>query len=181
MSSRSLFIGGLSWGTTEQALHNHVAAIAPVVSVKIPKDRISGKSRGFAFVEMESEDGAQRVRAELNEVELDGRALRINEAKDEETEPCKLYVAGIPDGVSDADLLQYLAQYGSVTKVSIAYDRDTRRSRGFAFVDTTSENDSELIISGANGSEWRGSRLSVRKSRPKPIAGKRPFGHHHRG
>ncbi|MBM3227867.1 hypothetical protein FJZ27_03340 [Candidatus Peribacteria bacterium] len=167
LMSNSLFVGGISWNTTEQALSEYLSTVAPVLSVKIPTDKMSGKSRGFAFVEMQSAEDAQKVIAELNESELDGRYLRINIAREEDTEPCKLYVAGLADSVTDETLKQYLSEGGSVTGVSIVFDRDTGRSRGFAFVDTASEQDSEAIINACNGKMFEGKSILVRKSRPK--------------
>ncbi|MBM3231527.1 hypothetical protein FJZ28_04365 [Candidatus Peregrinibacteria bacterium] len=173
--SSSLFVGGLSWNTTEQALSQHLSMVAPVISVKIPTDKLSGKSRGFAFVDMQSAEDAQKVIAELNERELDGRSLRINVAREEDTEPCKLYVAGLADSVTEESLKQCLSDSGSVTGVSIVLDRDTGRSRGFAFVDTASEQDSEAIINACNGTMLDGKSILVRKSRPKTEKPRRSF------
>ncbi len=175
--SQSLFIGSLSWNTTEEALSQHISAVAPVASVKIPTDKVSGKPRGFAFVDMESEDGAQQVIAQLNEQELDGRALHISIAREQEqeTEPCKLYVAGLADSVTEDVLMDHLSSSGSVENVSIVLDRDTQQSRGFAFVDTTSEEDSDAIIEACNGSMLDGKDILVRKSRPKKEKPRRNF------
>jgi RNA recognition motif-containing protein len=175
--SHSLFIGGLSWDTTEQALAQHLSAVAPVVSVKIPKDRLTGKPRGFAFVDMQSVEGARQVIAELHERELDGRSLRIDAAREEGgTEPRKLYVAGLSDSVTEDSLRAHLASAGSVTGVSIVLDRDTGRPRGFAFVDTASEEDSESIIASCHDSMFEGKSILVRKSRPKSEKPRASFG-----
>ncbi len=174
--STSLFVGGLSWGTTEQSLHQYLSSVAPVVSVKIPTDKMTGKSRGFAFVEMQSAEGTQHIIAQLNEREFEGRALHISPARQEETEACKLYVAGLAAGVTEDMLHTHLAAAGGVAKVSIVFDRDTQQSRGFAFVDTTSEADSEAIIAATNGSMLGGATIVVRKSRPRPEQPKRRFG-----
>ncbi len=174
--SHSLFIGGLSWNTTEQALSQYLATVAPVVAVKIPTDKLNGKSRGFAFVEMQSVEDAQSVIATLNNTELDGRMLRIDMAREEtETEPCKLYVAGIADSVTEDILRDHLSSAGSITGVSIVFDRETGDSRGFAFVETASEGDSESIIAACNDSMLEGKKIMVRKSRPKVEKPRRSF------
>ncbi len=178
--SKSLFIGSVSWGTTEQDLLDHISAVAPVVSVKIPTDRFSGKAKGFAFVDMESEEGAQDVIAQLNEQELDGRSLHISIAREQqhETEPCKLYVAGLPETVTEEILIEYLSSAGAVNNVSIVFDRDTGKSRGFAFIDTATEEDSDSIIDACNNSKLEGNDILVRKSRPQKEKPNRRFNNH---
>lgn len=76
-----LFVGGISWDTTEDALKKFFEQIGEVSSAKIITDRYSGKSRGFGFVEMASEEFAKKAIDELNGKELDGRTLVVNEAR----------------------------------------------------------------------------------------------------
>ncbi|MCX6793555.1 MAG: RNA-binding protein [Candidatus Gottesmanbacteria bacterium] len=76
-----LFVGGLSWDTTDDSLRTFFATIGTVTSAKIITDKFSGKSRGFGFVEMGSDDEAKKAIAELNGKTLDGRAIVVNEAK----------------------------------------------------------------------------------------------------
>lgn len=76
-----LFVGGISWDTTEDTLKNHFAQAGTVVSAQIITDKFTGKSRGFGFVEMSSDEEAQKAIADLNGSQLDGRSLVVNEAK----------------------------------------------------------------------------------------------------
>ena len=76
-----LFVGGLSWDTTDDSLRTFFATIGTVTSAKIITDKFSGKSRGFGFVEMSTDDEARKAIAELNSKTLDGRAIVVNEAK----------------------------------------------------------------------------------------------------
>ncbi len=76
-----LFVGGLSWDTTDDSLKTFFAAAGTVTSAKIITDKFSGKSRGFGFVEMSSDDEAKKAIADLNGKTLDGRAIVVNEAK----------------------------------------------------------------------------------------------------
>ena len=75
-----LFIGNLSWQTTDTDLSNLVSAHAEVVDAKVITDRDTGRSRGFGFVTIES-DRVQDVIRALDGQELDGRAIRVNEAE----------------------------------------------------------------------------------------------------
>jgi RNA recognition motif-containing protein len=77
--AKKLYVGNLSWSTTEETLRNLFAAHGEVQSVSIITDRETGRSRGFGFVEMENADAAI---AALNETEFEGRKLRVNEAQE---------------------------------------------------------------------------------------------------
>ena len=75
-----IYVGNLSWGTSSDDLENLFAKIGTVESAQVITDRDGGRSRGFGFVEMAQTDGVRAV-AELNGQEVDGRALRVNEAQ----------------------------------------------------------------------------------------------------
>ena len=79
-----LYIGNLSFNSTEQDLEDMCGEFGTVQSAKIIEDRETGRSRGFAFVEMSSNEEAQSAIAGLNGKEIDGRALTVNEAKPRE-------------------------------------------------------------------------------------------------
>ena len=79
-----IFIGNLSFKTTEGELETLFAESGSVTSVTIIMDRFSGRSRGFGFIEMGSEEEAQAAIERLNGYEFEGRALTVNEAKPQE-------------------------------------------------------------------------------------------------
>ena len=68
---RKLFVGNLSFNTDERRLEEVFQAIGPVDSVNIVRDQMTGRARGFAFVEMQTEEGAKNAIDRLNETELD--------------------------------------------------------------------------------------------------------------
>lgn len=80
MNSR-LFVGNLSFNTTEEAVRDAFAEFGEIVEAKLVTDRDTGRSRGFAFVEMTSADAAQKAIQEMNGALLDGRPLRVNLAE----------------------------------------------------------------------------------------------------
>ncbi len=82
--AQRLFIGNLSFKTTEGELETLFAESGSVSSVTIIMDRFSGRSRGFGFIEMGSEEEAQAAIERLNGYEFEGRALTVNEAKPQE-------------------------------------------------------------------------------------------------
>jgi RNA recognition motif-containing protein len=78
---KNLFVGNLTFDTTEDSLRELFAPLGEVQQVRIMTDRDTGKSRGFAFVEMANDEDAAKAIAALNGKELGGRALTINEAR----------------------------------------------------------------------------------------------------
>jgi len=82
-----LFVGNLSFNTTENDLQDLFAAHGTVISVDLIMDKFSGKSRGFAFVTMETKEGAQAAIQALNGKDLNGRDLTVNEARPREERP----------------------------------------------------------------------------------------------
>ena len=82
--SMKLYVGNLSFGTTNQDLNDLFGAIGAVESTNIIEDRETGRSRGFGFVEMANSEDGDKAIAELNGKEVDGRTLKVNEAKPQE-------------------------------------------------------------------------------------------------
>ena len=78
---RKLYIGNLPYKATETELEELFSTVGQVDSVRIITDRETGRPRGFGFVEMGSDEDAQKAIAKFNEYELDGRALTVNEAR----------------------------------------------------------------------------------------------------
>lgn len=76
-----LFVGSLSWDTTDSTLRDFFATAGTVVSASVIMDKYTGKSRGFGFVEMSSDAEAAEAITKLNGQTLDGRAIVVNEAK----------------------------------------------------------------------------------------------------
>lgn len=85
--STKLFVGNLSYNTTENDLQDAFAAHGTVTEVNLMQDKFTGRPRGFAFVTMESPDAAKAAIQALNGTEIDGRALTVNEARPREDSP----------------------------------------------------------------------------------------------
>ena len=83
--TKKLYVGNLSYSTTETALSELFGAVGEVVSVNLITDRYSGRSKGFAFVEMAEDSAAQEAIAQLNGKELDGREINVAEARPQES------------------------------------------------------------------------------------------------
>lgn len=79
---RRLYVGNLSYNTTETELREAFGQLGTVTDAKIVMDRDTGRPRGFGFVEMSSDQEAQQAIQQLNGRELDGRAINVNEAQE---------------------------------------------------------------------------------------------------
>jgi RNA recognition motif-containing protein len=79
--SKNLYVGNLNYNTTEDTLRTLFAECGEVESVRVITDRYTGRSRGFAFVEMVTEEGAEKAIGELNGRTVEERQLRVDKAK----------------------------------------------------------------------------------------------------
>lgn len=82
--AKNLFVGKLSYGTTDAQLGEHFSQAGTVVSAKVIVDRYSGQGKGFGFVEMASDEDAKKAIDQLNNSSLDGRTIVVNEARPRE-------------------------------------------------------------------------------------------------
>lgn len=82
-----LFVGSLSWNTTDDQLKDFFATAGTVVSATVIVDRDTNRSKGFGFVEMSSDAEAKAAVEQLNNKELDGRTIVVNEARPREERP----------------------------------------------------------------------------------------------
>ena len=85
--SRTIYVGNLPWSTTSSDLEAMFAPHGAVRAAEVISDRETGRSRGFGFVEMETDDGLQAAIAALNGHEMNGRPLTVNEARERTPRP----------------------------------------------------------------------------------------------
>jgi RNA recognition motif-containing protein len=79
--NKKLYVGNLGYSVTVSALEELFASVGEVTSVNLITDRMTGRSRGFAFVEMADVEAAKKAIAELNGRDLEGRAIKVAEAR----------------------------------------------------------------------------------------------------
>ena len=82
-----IYVGNLSWNADESDLRDAFSAHGEVTSVQIITDRETGRSRGFAFVEMENDEEAKAAISAVDNKEIDGRQVKVNEAKPRNEKP----------------------------------------------------------------------------------------------
>jgi RNA recognition motif-containing protein len=84
---KKLYVGNLSYNTTEAELHELFSQAGTVASVELIKDRDTGRSKGFAFIEMSNQSEAEKAISTFNDYTLDDRALKVNIARPREERP----------------------------------------------------------------------------------------------
>jgi cold-inducible RNA-binding protein len=82
-----LFVGNLNFKTTADEIRDLFSQAGPIREVFLPTDRMTGRPRGFAFVDFESADDAVKATEKFNGIDLGGRALRVNEAEEQKPRP----------------------------------------------------------------------------------------------
>lgn len=80
--SKKIYVGNLSYSTTEETLRNQFSQFGEVETVTIIMDKITNRSKGFGFVEMTDDEAARDAISTLNQKDIDGRKVRVNEAEE---------------------------------------------------------------------------------------------------
>mmetsp|Transcript_47921 Transcript_47921/g.70936 ORF Transcript_47921/g.70936 Transcript_47921/m.70936 type:complete len:399 (+) Transcript_47921:117-1313(+) len=165
-----IYIGNLNFDLDKQAITALFEPFGTVSDCYVPLNRETGAGRGFAFVTMPDKEAAQNAIDQLNETEVAGRTVYVNEAgagkknpRKSRERPVKLYVGNLSFDTEAEGLTEYFAQFGPVSDCYIPEDRVTGRPRGFAFVSMTPA-DAEVAIEQTDGYEFDGRVLKVNKS-----------------
>ena len=141
-AQRKLFIGGLSYSTTDEGLRNYFSQFGELVDCVVMKFRDTKRSRGFGFVtysDASMVDAVQNQRphtVEGSKVETKRATPREELGRGETGQTVKkVFIGGIKDGIENEDLKEYFSQFGTVTSVEHMTDKQTGRKRGFGFVE----------------------------------------------
>lgn len=185
----TLFVGNLPFDVTESTIKALFEPHGKVDLVNIPRDRMTQKPRGFAFVDMSTAEELEAAISAVDGTHLENRSVRVMKSvnKDEVGErkaaapkrersntgasngpPAgtkKIYVGNIPFSVTKDELKDLYSEYGEVVDVYIPPNPETGEGRGFAFV-TMKEEDFLKAIEGTNGVEFGGRTLVVNEPLP---------------
>jgi cold-inducible RNA-binding protein len=93
-----LFIGGLSWGTDDKSLRNKFSEFGNVEDAIVVKDRETGRSRGFGFVTLSTDEEADAALSAMNDQEFEGRTIRVDRASERSAEPRSSFRSGGGNG-----------------------------------------------------------------------------------
>ncbi|KAG6582419.1 hypothetical protein SDJN03_22421, partial [Cucurbita argyrosperma subsp. sororia] len=166
--STKLYFGNLPYSVDSPQLAAIVQDYGVAELIEVLYDRDTGKSRGFAFVTMNSIDDCNKVIENLNGATYMGRILRVNfsdkpkpkEHLFPETE-YKLFVRNLAWSVTSESLTQAFQEYGNVVGARVIYNGETGRSRGYGFVSYSTKSEMETALVALNDAVFEGRVLSV--------------------
>lgn len=177
-----VFVGGISWETSEEKLKEYFNAYGEVAEAVIMKDRATGRARGFGFVVFADPSVADRVVQEKHTI--DGRVVEAKKAvpRDEQQSIArsnnagfvpanqartkKIFVGGLASTVTENDFRKYFEQFGTITDVVVMYDHGTQRPRGFGFITYDSEDAVDQVLQ-KTFHELNGKMVEVKRAVPK--------------
>ncbi|CAN1144954.1 Heterogeneous nuclear ribonucleoprotein 1 [Linum perenne] len=194
-----LFVGGISWETSEDKLKDHFGQYGDVLQTAVMRDKTTGRPRGFGFVVFSDPSVLDRVLQDNHTI--DGRTVEAKRALSREEQQSnvkpgnsssarstsggggyvktkKIFVGGLPPSLSEDEFRQYFEGYGHVTDVVIMYDQNTQRPRGFGFISFDSEDSVDRVLH-KTFHDLNGKQVEVKRALPKdanPGGGSRSMG-----
>uniref|UniRef100_A0A3P8SBZ5 Musashi RNA binding protein 1b n=1 Tax=Amphiprion percula TaxID=161767 RepID=A0A3P8SBZ5_AMPPE len=145
-----MFIGGLSWQTTQEGLKEYFCKYGEVKECMVMRDPVTKRSRGFGFVTFVDQAGVDKVLAQTRH-ELDSKTIDPKVAFPRRAQPKlvtrtkKIFVGGLSVNTTIEDVKQYFDQFGKVDDAMLMFDKTTNRHRGFGFVTFENEDVVEKV------------------------------------
>jgi len=178
---KKIHVGNLGSDTTEGDLTRLFEQAGPVVSVRIMRDRDSGRSKGFGFVELESA-AADHAITQLHQTEFHGLTLSVSEARErphpsaaQGVPPSRLFVGNLPYETTVAELKELFSTVGLVSSVLLPVEREGGKPRGFAFVELPDPAQATEAIRRFHNQSFKGRALAVSEARARESRPAAPF------
>ena len=171
---RKIFVGGLNRNTTDETFRDHFQQYGDILDLIIIKDSTTKKSKGFGFVTFDSVESADRALEDRPHT-IDNKEVDIKRAipREQNTDTAhqrtkKLFVGGLPAIATEDDIIAHFhetyPEKGTVVKCEVIKNKETGASRGFAFLEMSSEDFSDLVIIDNCRPEICGKVVEVKKA-----------------
>jgi heterogeneous nuclear ribonucleoprotein A1/A3 len=153
MPGSKIFVGGLSWETSDETFKEFFSKFGEIEEAIIMRDKASGNSRGFGFVTYTDPAALDQVLS--GELELEGRKVDCKAAVPRDTvqqsgsgqgRTCKIFVGGLSSDTTTEGLKNYFTRFGGISEAVVMMDNTTGRSRGFGFVTFEADDSVEKVI-----------------------------------
>ncbi|XP_035784089.1 RNA-binding protein squid-like isoform X1 [Anopheles albimanus] len=160
---RKLFVGGLSWETSDKDLKEHFSAYGDIESINVKTDPNTGRSRGFAFIVYKSADSIEKVVAAGDHV-INNKKVDPKKAK---ARYGKIFVGGLTSEISDEEIKIFFGQFGNIVEVEMPFDKQKNQRKGFCFITFDSEQVVNELLKTPKQT-ISGKEVDVKKATPKP-------------
>jgi squid-like protein len=159
---RKLFVGGLSWETTEKELREHFGLYGEIESINVKTDPQTGRSRGFAFIVYASADSIDKVAGAGDHI-INNKKVDPKKAK---ARYGKVFVGGLAPEVSDDEIKTFFGQFGNIVEVEMPFDKQKNQRKNFCFITFDSEQVVNELLKTPKQT-ISGKEVDVKKASPK--------------
>ncbi|XP_013137732.1 PREDICTED: RNA-binding protein squid isoform X2 [Papilio polytes] len=160
---RKLFVGGLSWETTDKELRDHFSAYGEIESINVKTDPNTGRSRGFAFIVFKAPDSIDKVMAAgdhtINNKKVDPKKAKARHGK--------IFVGGLSSEISDDEIKNFFSNFGTIIEVEMPFDKTKNQRKGFCFITFESEQVVNELLKTPKQT-IAGKEVDVKRATPKP-------------
>ncbi|XP_014225732.1 RNA-binding protein squid isoform X2 [Trichogramma pretiosum] len=177
LNDRKLFVGGLSWETTDKELRDHFSTFGDIESINVKTDPTTGRSRGFAFIVFAKAESLDKAMAHGDHI-INGKKVDPKKAK---ARHGKIFVGGLSTELSDEDIKSFFGNFGTIIEMEMPFDKTKNQRKNFCFITFESEAVANELLKNSKQS-INGKDVEVKKATPRPdMGGMRGMGRGGRG
>ena len=159
---RKLFVGGLPQDAKEDEIKEYFSTFGEIESVNLKTDAATGRSRGFAFVMFKAAEGVEKTTAQAEHT-LKNKKVAVKKAQ---AKPGKIYVGKLKAELTDEEIKEFFAGYGTITNVEQPFDKQKNERKTFCFITFDKEETAKTLLKEGTVT-IKGHELEIKKVTPK--------------